>query len=75
MMQTYKLYLFIVQINLKALFDMLVASTPSLKSPEIILILLTCPLLQEDSHVMNDVLGLAIVITDMNERNRTTLSK
>lgn len=75
MMQTYKLYLFIVQINLKALFDMLVASTPSLKSPEIILILLTCPLLQEDSHVMNNVLGLAIVITDMNERNRTTLSK
>lgn len=69
------MYLFIVQINLKALIELLVASTPSLKSPEIILILLTCPLLQEDSHVMNDVLGLAIVITDMNERNRTALSK
>ncbi|XP_030261753.1 probable E3 ubiquitin-protein ligase HERC6 [Sparus aurata] len=60
-------------INLKALIELLVVSTPSLKSPEIILILLTCPLLQEDSHVMNDVLGLAIVIADMNERNRTTL--
>nr|XP_046244794.1 probable E3 ubiquitin-protein ligase HERC6 isoform X2 [Scatophagus argus] len=60
-------------VNLQVLIDLLVASTTALKSPEIFLILLTCPLLQEDTHVMNVVLPLAIVISDLNEKNRTAL--
>lgn len=64
-----------MQVNLKYLIDLLVASTTALKSPEILLILLTCPLLQEDSNVMTCVLPLAVVIALLNERTLTTLSK
>lgn len=64
-----------MQVNLKDLTDLLVASTTALKSPEILLILLTCPLLQEDSNVMTCVLPLAVVIAHLNERTLTTLSK
>ncbi|XP_027135920.1 probable E3 ubiquitin-protein ligase HERC6 isoform X1 [Larimichthys crocea] len=60
-------------IILKVLIDLLAASRTFLKSPEILLILLTCPLLQEDSSVIKDVLPLAYIITDMNEKNRTML--
>lgn len=66
---------FSMQIILKVLIDLLAASRTFLKSPEILLILLTCPLLQEDSSVIKDVLPLAYIITDMNEKNRTMLSK
>lgn len=64
-----------MQVNLQVLTDLLVASGTNLKSPEILLILLTCPLLQEDSNVMTNALPLAVVIADLNEKSLTTLSK
>lgn len=64
-----------MQVNLQVLTDLLVASRTNLKSPEILLILLTCPLLQEDSNVMTNALPLAVVIADLNEKSLTTLSK
>lgn len=55
--------------------DLLVASMTSLKSPEILLILLSCPLLQEDSNVMNIALPLALIIGHLNEKALDLLSK
>ncbi|CAB1456190.1 unnamed protein product [Pleuronectes platessa] len=40
----------------------------TLKSPEILLILLTCPLFQEDSSAINQSLPLAIIIGTLKER-------
>lgn len=71
----YLIDLFSLQVNLEVLIDLLIASKTALKSPEILLILLTCPLLQEDSNVMNGVLPLAVLIADLNEKTLTTLSK
>lgn len=62
-----------MQVNLVPLCDLL--SRTALKSPEIILILLTCPLLQEDSNVMNTVLSVAITIAEMSDKTLETLSK
>ncbi len=64
-----------MQINLNVLIDLLVASRTSLKSPEILLILLTCPHFQEDANVMNGALPLAVIIAHMNQKNQETLSK
>lgn len=58
--------LFPVQANLRILYELLVRSRTTLKSPEIILILLTCPLLQENA--MMEVLQLAVVIAELSER-------
>ncbi|XP_031153119.1 E3 ISG15--protein ligase HERC5-like isoform X1 [Sander lucioperca] len=55
-------------VNLKVLIELLYASKTALKSPEVLLILLTCPLLQEESNVMNVVLPLAVIIADQNEK-------
>ncbi|XP_034721634.1 probable E3 ubiquitin-protein ligase HERC6 isoform X2 [Etheostoma cragini] len=55
-------------VHLEDLTQLLFASRVFLKSPEVLLILLTCPLLQEESNVMNVVLPLAVVIADQNER-------
>ncbi|XP_070685976.1 probable E3 ubiquitin-protein ligase HERC6 [Pempheris klunzingeri] len=60
-------------VNLKPLMELLFASKNDIKSPEIILILLTCPLLQEDSNVMNMVLPLAVLIAALNEKNQKAL--
>ncbi|XP_072248664.1 probable E3 ubiquitin-protein ligase HERC4 isoform X2 [Leuresthes tenuis] len=60
-------------VNLELLLELLVASRTALKSPEILLILLTCPLLREDSHVMKNVLPLAIVISHLSEKTLATL--
>ncbi|XP_070826622.1 probable E3 ubiquitin-protein ligase HERC6 [Chaetodon trifascialis] len=60
-------------VNLKVLINLLMVSRTALKSPEVLLILLNCPLLQEDSHVMEGVLRLAFVITCLSERTLTTL--
>ncbi|XP_036006079.1 probable E3 ubiquitin-protein ligase HERC6 isoform X1 [Fundulus heteroclitus] len=60
-------------VNLQVLVDLLIASMRPLKSPEIILILLTCPLLQEDSNVMNVALNLAVVIRELSEKTLETL--
>ncbi|KAI3354346.1 hypothetical protein L3Q82_018869, partial [Scortum barcoo] len=60
-------------VNLNVLIDLLVASSKALKSPEIILILLMCPLLEGESNVMNGVLQLAVTITHMAEKNQETL--
>lgn len=66
--------MFSLQIKFQLLTDLLVTSRLDLKSPEIILILLSCPLLQEDSSVMNVVLPLAYLIAGLNEKNISTLS-
>ncbi|XP_061576509.1 probable E3 ubiquitin-protein ligase HERC6 [Cololabis saira] len=55
-------------VNLGHLIQLLVASAKALTSPEIILILLTCPLLQEDSNVMNGVMSLVVVINQLREK-------
>ncbi|XP_034557621.1 probable E3 ubiquitin-protein ligase HERC6 [Notolabrus celidotus] len=60
-------------VNLKVLFDLLMASKDDIKSPEIILLLLTCPLLLEDCHVINTVVPLSIVISDLSQKNREAL--
>ncbi|KAM7399396.1 hypothetical protein PAMP_018669 [Pampus punctatissimus] len=60
-------------VNLNCLIDLLGASMKYLKSPEIILILLTCPLLQEDSNVMRVALPLAVIIGEMSEKTQKTL--
>ncbi|MEQ2240750.1 hypothetical protein ILYODFUR_018336 [Ilyodon furcidens] len=60
-------------VNLNGLLHLLIVSKHHIKSPEILLILLTCPLLQEDSNVMNGALHLAVVIGDLSEKTLTTL--
>lgn len=60
-----------MQVNLRILCELLVRSRSALKSPEIILILLTCPLLQENA--MKEVLELAVVIAELSERTLTLL--
>ncbi|XP_039864537.1 probable E3 ubiquitin-protein ligase HERC6 isoform X1 [Simochromis diagramma] len=62
-------------VNLVPLCDLLDLSRTALKSPEIILILLTCPLLQEDSNVMNAVLSVTITIAEMSDKTLETLKK
>ncbi|KAA8594211.1 hypothetical protein FQN60_005045, partial [Etheostoma spectabile] len=56
------------QVNLEVLTQLLLASRISLKSPEVLLILLTCPLLQEESNVMTVVLPLAVFTADQNQQ-------
>ena len=68
-------FFFSLQVSLKVLIDQLVASRTALKSPEIFLILLTCPLLQEDTSVMDVVLKLAFVINDLNKKSLESLGK
>ncbi|XP_043975030.1 probable E3 ubiquitin-protein ligase HERC6 isoform X1 [Gambusia affinis] len=60
-------------VNLQILTELLIASRRPLKSPEILLILLTCPLVQEDSSIMNVALPLAVVIEDLSEKTLETL--
>lgn len=60
-----------MQVDLRVLCELLVLSRTTLKSPEIILILLTCPLLQENA--MKEVLELAVVIAELRERSLTLL--
>lgn len=61
-----------MQVNLIVLHELLVRSRTTLKSPEIILILLTCPLLQENA--MKEVLELAVVIAELNDGTLKLLS-
>ncbi|KAM6987468.1 putative E3 ubiquitin-protein ligase HERC6 [Tautogolabrus adspersus] len=60
-------------VTLKVLVDLLLASMNDIKSLEIFMVLLTCPLLQEDSAVINTVVPLAFVIARLSEKNRETL--
>ncbi|CAB1440180.1 unnamed protein product [Pleuronectes platessa] len=55
-------------MNLELLVPLLCESMMTLKSPEILLILLTCPLFQEDSSAINQSLPLAIIIGTLKER-------
>lgn len=64
-----------MQVNLELLIELLIVSRRPLKSPEILLILLTCPLVQEDSNIMNVALPLAIIIEHLSEKTLETLSK
>lgn len=63
-----------LQVKLHFLLDTLVLSRTTLKSPEIILILLMCPLLQEEEN-MNHVLSLALVISDLDPTCQKALGK
>ncbi|XP_067363614.1 probable E3 ubiquitin-protein ligase HERC6 isoform X1 [Channa argus] len=60
-----------VDINL--LLSILYDSRAVLRSPEIILILLTFPVLQEDSNVMTGSLALAIIIANLNDKTLAIL--
>ncbi|KAF3847807.1 hypothetical protein F7725_020835 [Dissostichus mawsoni] len=62
-------------VNLTFPLDLLCNSNRFLKSPEIFLILLTCPLLQEECNVMQPVLALAIIIVDLQEKTQDTLRR
>ncbi|XP_068441126.1 E3 ISG15--protein ligase HERC5-like isoform X2 [Clinocottus analis] len=62
-------------VNLKTLIGLLYASTTALKSTEVLSILLTCPLLQEESQVMNEVLPLAVIIGKLHEKTLETLRR
>ncbi|XP_047449631.1 E3 ISG15--protein ligase HERC5-like isoform X2 [Mugil cephalus] len=58
-------------INIKLLVGLIIKSGGAIKSPEIILLLLTCPLLEED--FVHRVLPLAIIISDLSEKTQETL--
>ncbi|XP_075956095.1 putative E3 ubiquitin-protein ligase HERC6 isoform X2 [Anarhichas minor] len=62
-------------VNLKHLIDVLSASTTALKSPEILLILLMCPLFQEEINVMAGALMLAVIIGELPEKTLATLRR
>lgn len=68
-------HLFSLQMNIARLIDSLIVLRGVLRSPEILLVLLMCPLLQEDSSVMKEVLSLALAITHLNETCLNTLGK
>ena len=57
------------------IMDLIIEAREVMKSPEIFIILLLCPLLRFDDHVMNYVVPLAICIIDLNEKALETLSK
>ncbi|CAJ1065606.1 probable E3 ubiquitin-protein ligase HERC6 [Xyrichtys novacula] len=59
-------------VNIQVLFELLMASK-DIKSPEIFMVLLTCPLLLEDCYVAKTVVPLSRIIADMSEKNRETL--
>ncbi|XP_077421895.1 putative E3 ubiquitin-protein ligase HERC6 isoform X3 [Vanacampus margaritifer] len=61
------------QMNLAALIEVLLCLRNTLKSPEIIAVLLSCPLLQDASAVLSLVLPLAMVVDEMSEKAQTTL--
>ncbi|KAM7003459.1 putative E3 ubiquitin-protein ligase HERC6 [Tautogolabrus adspersus] len=60
-------------VTLNDLVDPLMDSTNDITSLEIFMVLLTCPLLQEDSAVINTVLPLAHFIAALSSKNRKTL--
>ncbi|KAM6932914.1 LOW QUALITY PROTEIN: putative E3 ubiquitin-protein ligase HERC6 [Xenentodon cancila] len=60
-------------VNLEHLIKLLLDSAKALTSPEILLIVLTCPLLQEDSSVMDGVMPLVAVINQLCEKTRKML--
>ncbi|KAM6931735.1 putative E3 ubiquitin-protein ligase HERC4 [Lycodopsis pacificus] len=62
-------------VNLQRLIDVLLASVTALKSPEILLILLTCPLFQEETNVMTGALMLAVVIGELPGKTLATLRR
>lgn len=64
-----------LQSNLCLLCDTLVLSRTALTSPEVILILLMCPLFQEGACLLGQVMGIALVISDLKEDSLTALSK
>ncbi|KAK0149380.1 putative E3 ubiquitin-protein ligase HERC6 [Merluccius polli] len=63
----------ILTINVSVIVSDLLYASPVLKSPDVILILLTCPLLQEDREVMNVVIPLASIITKLKDKTSRLL--
>lgn len=74
-MSSHTVYFLSMQVNMDLLCDLLYLSRTALKSPEILLVLLTCPLLQDDSSVMDKVLRVAITIAELSEKTLDILSK
>ncbi|XP_059186433.1 probable E3 ubiquitin-protein ligase HERC6 [Centropristis striata] len=62
-------------VDLKQLIDLLYNCQTALKSPEILLILLTFPRLQDESSVMNEVLPLAVIISHLPKKTLETLRR
>lgn len=60
-------------INFKVLLDLLVVSKSELKSPEILLLLLSCPMLLHNSSVIRGVMPVTVVIENLNEKTFATL--
>ncbi|XP_056460647.1 probable E3 ubiquitin-protein ligase HERC6 isoform X2 [Gadus chalcogrammus] len=54
------------RIDFANIIDPLLKAKPVLKSPDVLLVLLTCPLLQED-HI-NETIPLAHIISELNEK-------
>lgn len=62
-------------VNVDLLCNLLFLSRTALKSPEILLVLLTCPLLQDDSNVMNGVVPVAITLAELPEKTLEILKR
>ena len=46
-----------------------------LKSPDAVLLLLTCPVLLEDNNVIDEVIPLALIISELNEKMSGLISE
>ncbi|CAN9511578.1 unnamed protein product [Ophioblennius macclurei] len=60
-------------VNMRIMINLLDASKTRLKCPEIIPLLLSCPLLLEDANVTNVVVPVAAAIDHLNDKNRSSL--
>ncbi|KAJ3590151.1 hypothetical protein NHX12_008105 [Muraenolepis orangiensis] len=64
-----------VDINVTEIVQQLLRLTTVLKAPDVVLVLLTCPLLREESNVMDVVLPLAVIITELNDKTSGLLMR
>ncbi|KAJ3590150.1 hypothetical protein NHX12_008104 [Muraenolepis orangiensis] len=63
------------EINVTEIVKQLLQPTTVLKAPDVVLVLLTCPLLREESNVMDVVLPLAVIITELNDKTSGLLMR
>ncbi|CAL8350706.1 unnamed protein product [Lota lota] len=63
------------RIHFSDIVDHLLNARTVLKSPDALLLLLTCPLLQDDNKVMAEVIPLAFIITELNEKMSVLLRR
>ncbi|KAJ3590147.1 hypothetical protein NHX12_008101 [Muraenolepis orangiensis] len=65
----------LLAINVTEIVQQLLQPTTVLKAPDVVLVLLTCPLLREESNVMDVVLPLAVIITKLNDKTSGLLMR